>query len=93
MNSIIRNELKRLQEVGPRPEDFKKTQDNMLKRHAENLQENSYWLNTLDNYYYRGFNAETDYMEILNGVTPAKIQAFAKKLLSQGNGIEVVMEP
>lgn len=93
MNSIIRNELKRLQEVGPRPEDFKKTQDNMLKRHAENLQENSYWLNTLDNYYYRGFNAETDYMEILNGITPTKIQSFAKKLISQGNGIEVVMEP
>ena len=45
MNTIVRNELKRLSEVGPRQEDFKKTQDNLLKRHAEVLQENSYWLN------------------------------------------------
>ena len=48
MNTIVRNELKRLSEVGPRQEDFKKTQDNLLKRHAEVLQENSYWLNVLD---------------------------------------------
>lgn len=93
MNTIVRNELKRIADVGPRPEDLKKSQDNMLKRHAENLQENSYWVNTLDNYYYKGFDGETKYVEIINSITPAKIQAFTKKLLSQGNSIEVVMEP
>lgn len=93
MNTIVRNELKRISDIGPRPEDFKKTQDNILKRHAENQQENSYWLNTLDNYYYKGFDGATKYVETLNGITPAKIQAFTKKLLGQGNSIEVVMEP
>ena len=93
MNTIVRNELKRISDIGPRPEDFKKTQDNILKRHAENLQENSYWLNTLDNYYYKGFDGATKYVETLNSITPAKIQAFTKKLLGQGNSIEVVMEP
>jgi len=47
----------------------------------------------LDNYYFRGFNGETAYEETIKGITPAKIQAFAKKLLGQGNQIEVVMEP
>lgn len=93
MNNIVRGELKRITEIGPRPEDFKKSQDNMLKRHAENLQENSYWLNVLDNYYYKGFDANTQYEALLQGLTPAKVQAFAKKLLGQGNSIEVVMEP
>lgn len=93
MNTIVRNELKRISDIGPNPDDFKKTQDNILKRHAENLQENSYWLNTLDNYYYRGFDGETKYTETVNALTPAKIQAFTKKLLGQGNSIEVVMEP
>lgn len=93
MNTIVRNELKRISDIGPRPEDFKKTQDNILKRHAENQQENSYWLNTLDNYYYKGFDGATKYVETLNSITPAKIQAFTKKLLGQGNSIEVVMEP
>lgn len=93
MNAIIRTELDNLNKVGPRAEDFRKSQDNMLKRHAENLQENSFWLNTLDNYYYRGFDSETKYVETLNSLTPAKIQAFARKLIDQGNRIEVVMEP
>lgn len=93
MNTIVRNELKRIIEIGPRPEDFKKSQDNILKRYAENLQENSYWVNTLDNYYYKGFNAYTDYETLLKALTPAKVQAFAKKLLGEGNAIEVVMEP
>lgn len=93
MNAIVRNELKRITEIGVRPEDFKKSQDNMLKRHAESLQENSYWLNILDNYYYRHFDADTQYEAIVKGLTPAKVQEFAKKLLEQGNYIEIVMEP
>ena len=93
MNEIVRTELTNITESGPREEDFKKSQDNILKRHAENLQENVYWLTTLDNYYFRGFNGETQYVETLQGITPAKIQAFAKKLIGQGNRIEVVMEP
>lgn len=93
MNSIVRNELKRITEVGPRAEDFKKTQDNLLKRHAENLQENSYWLNVLDNYYYRHFDAESEYEPIVKGLTPEQVRTFTRKLLSQGNRIEVVMEP
>ena len=33
------------------------------------------------------------YEETIKASRPAKIQAFAKKLLGQGNRIEVVMEP
>lgn len=83
MNTIVRNELKRISDIGPRPEDFKKTQDNILKRHAENQQENGYWLNTLDNYYYKGFDAATKYVETVNSITPAKIQAFTKSYLAR----------
>lgn len=93
MNTIVRNELKRISDIGPNPEDLKKTKDNILKRHAENLQENGYWLSTLDNYYYKGFDAATKYVDTVNSITPASIQAFTKKLLGQGNSIEVVMEP
>lgn len=93
MNTIVRDELNNIAKEGPRPEDFKKSQDNILKRHAENLQENRYWLNTLDTYYFRGFDSETDYVETLKGVTPAKVQAFTTKFLEQGNRLEVVMEP
>lgn len=93
MNTIVHNELKRITETGPRPEDFSKTRENMLKRHAESLQENSYWLNTLDTYYDKKRDDHTTYESTLNAVTPAKVQALAKALLKQGNTVEVVMEP
>ena len=47
MNAIVRTELDNIVKSGPRDEDFKKSQDNILKRHTENLQENVYWLTTL----------------------------------------------
>lgn len=93
MNAIVRNELKRCAEIGPSQEFFQKSVDNIQKRHAENLQENTYWLNTLDTYYFRGFDGSTDYESTLKSITPASVQAFVKQLLGQGNRIEVVMKP
>lgn len=93
MNNIIQTELQTLTQQGPRSEDFKKSRDNMLKRHAERLQENGFWLGTLDTYYFRGFDGETKYVETLNALTPEKVRAFIQKLLKQGNHIEVVMTP
>ena len=60
---------------------------------AEVLQENSYWLNVLDDYYYKGFDTDTDYESIVKALTPEKIKAFAQKLLGQGNRVEVIMQP
>lgn len=91
MNTIVCNELRQIGEEGPRAEDFKKTQDNLLKRHAEQLQENAYWLEVLDTYYFRGFDSENRFEAVVKAMTPAKIREFAKKFLSQGNRIEVVM--
>lgn len=91
MNTIVRTELQQIAESGPRAEDFKKTQDNLLKRHSESVQENSYWLDVLDTYYTRGFDGETRFETVVKAMTPDKIQAFVKKLLSEGNRIEVVM--
>lgn len=93
MGQIIQTALKQLAEAGPKAEDFAKTQENLLKRYAEVVQENSYWLNVLDDYYYKGFDLQTDYESLVKSMTPAKIQSFIKELLQQGNHIEVVMKP
>ena len=93
MNEIVHNELKSIAENGPRDVDFQKTVDNLLKRHAEMLQENSYWLNALDNYYFRGFDSVTAYEATVKNMTKDKVKAALSSLLSQGNNIEVVMEP
>ena len=93
LNNIIQDELQQITVNGPRPEDFTKTQDNMAKRQAERVQENVYWLSMLDDYYFRGFDGYTTYLETLQAKTPEDIRRFVKQLLEQGNFIEVVMEP
>ncbi|MDH6357976.1 insulinase family protein [Parabacteroides sp. PF5-9] len=93
MNTIIRDELNRITEEGPRQEDFQKTIDNLFKRYAENQEENSYWLNILDNYYYRGIDSYTSYQETLQKLTPDKVRIFLKELIDQENRIELIMEP
>ncbi len=93
MAALIHNELKRITEVGPREADFRKTQDNILKRHAERLQENAYWLNAIDVTYFHGLDMYTAYEATVKAMTPEKIRTFARTLFNQGNSIEVVMEP
>lgn len=93
MNAIVLAELERIARSGPDEGFLKKSRDNILKRYAESRQENIYWLTTLNNYYFRGFDGETTFAETLAGITPARIRTFVKELLEQGNRIEVVMEP
>jgi zinc protease len=93
LSSIVQNELTEIANNGPREIDYTKTLDNMLKRYDEAIQENSYWLNAIDMFHFRGFDRHTDYQTRLESITPAHIQEFAKKLLDQGNHVEVIMEP
>jgi zinc protease len=90
---IVKDELMNIVNNGPREIDFTKTRENMLKRHDENIQENSYWLSVIDAYHFRGYDWYTDYKTRLESITPEKIRTFAKKLIDQGNYVEVVMEP
>jgi zinc protease len=90
---IVKSELQRIAREGPAEKDLTKSRDNIIKSRAEAMQINSYWLNTLDIYYYRDFDSHTDYESTLQTITVADIRDFTKKLLDQGNEVEVVMSP
>ena len=83
--------LNKYAEEGPRQKDLDKVRDYMLKKHAENLKENSYWSNMMQNYVIDGLDSHKNYEETLNSITTADLKTFAKKLLKQGNKIEVSM--
>ena len=91
MNRIVLEELNRIAAEGPREADFVKTQDNLLKRHAERKQENGYWLGVLDRYYTRQQDMATSFESVVKGMTADKIRHFVQKLLAEGNRVEVVM--
>jgi len=93
LNQIIINELNDIKANGPRDADFTKVKEYMNKSYTENLKENRYWMNILDEIYFYGDDMHSGYIETVNAVTPKDIQEFIGKLLDQGNKKTIVMMP
>jgi zinc protease len=91
--SIVKSELERIAEEGPLRQHLDKSLAGILKGRAELKQQNDYWLGILDAYYYRNFDAHTEYDNIIKTITVDDIKSFTKTFLDQGNEIEVVMSP
>jgi zinc protease len=91
MTAIVQRELDQVATQGPSEENLAKVKEFMLKKHAEDLKENGYWLGQLDNYFEENIDLSTDYEQTLNAITTADVQQFLKALLDQQNRIEVSM--
>ena len=72
---------------------LKEIKELMIKDHATELKENSYWMSTLITYVGRGIDDHTAYEQLVNEQTPESIAAFARQILAAGNKVEVVMLP
>ncbi|WP_291530728.1 M16 family metallopeptidase [Bacteroides sp. UBA939] len=88
---IIFGEMDNLANAGPTEENLNKVKEFMLKKHAEDLKENSYWLGSIDEYLYTGMNRVNDYTQTINGITAKDVQKFANDLFKQKNEVEVSM--
>lgn len=91
MIEIVLAQAQNLAKNGPQAEDLNKVKEFMLKKHKESVKENGYWMSAINEYYYTGMNSVDGFDKIMNSITPAKIQKFAKQLLDQKNQIEVIM--
>lgn len=88
--SLAIAEFKKVAENGPAPETFNKVKEYMLKKRAEDLQENKYWLDQIDFYNLFGIDRFTGYEDLVKKQTPGDIQKAAKAFL-KGNLVEVSM--
>ena len=88
---IIYAEAEAFAKNGPDEASLNKVKEYMLKKHNENLKENGYWLNSIDEYLYTGINPIKDYEQIVNEITVKDVQKFANELLKQKNQITVSM--
>ena len=88
---IILGELQQVAKEGPKEEHLTKVKEAMVKQYAENVKENSYWLGILNNYYWNNEDMDSQFIELVNGITVKDVQTFAKELFNQGNLIEVSM--
>ena len=83
--------LAKYAEEGPRQQDLDKVREYMLKKFVESQKENNYWDGLMYNYVTLGYDKQKDYEEILRSITTDDLRKFAKRLLKQGNEIEISM--
>lgn len=92
--SIIHEEINTIVENGPLASDLGKEKEILLKSFDQNIDENSYWNNTiLYRYYINGDDYVRDYKATVESITSETIQNTLKAVVEQGNILEVVMLP
>lgn len=76
---------------GPDQKDLDKVKEFILKKHAENLKENSYWMGIMTEQWRTGVDFNKNYEAIVKSITTKDIQTFADGLNKQNNFITVTM--
>ena len=85
-------ELERIANEGPREQDLQKVKEYKLKKHAEDIENNRYWMSCIQTYSRDGINLMEGYNDLVNGVTGNDIADLAKTIL-KGYHKEVVQLP
>ena len=93
LKDIVHRELKKIVDNGPTEVDLQKAKEFFLKQRQENLKENNWWNTMIYNSTVDNINMVTGYEEMVKALTTKSLQDYAKKVLTQGNIIEVVMRP
>ena len=76
---------------GSKADNLKKVKEYMLKNYETNQKENSFWMSALYSYYWDGIDTATGLDKVINSITAADLQKFAKQFFAQKNRIEVCM--
>lgn len=89
---IIFAEVQELAKTGPSEVNMSKVKEYMLKKHAENLKENNYWLSAINSYIKNRVDNVDGYEALVNNMSIDDIRKFATDLfVKQKNEIEVSM--
>jgi zinc protease len=90
---IVYSEIKKMVENGPSEADLQKAKEYFLKQRQEDIKENSWWLSRLDDYYFYNLDFLTGYDDKVNALNVQSVHDYARKVLTQGNLVQVVMRP
>jgi zinc protease len=95
LKAIIYRELENIAGNGPRQVDLEKTVSNLMKTREEEREHNSYWANTIRNYYLTGIdsNDDSNFSDVLNKFTVKKVKKMTRKFLAKADLLELVFLP
>ena len=90
--NIAKKELEVIANEGPREQDLKKVKEFKIKKHAEDMENNRYWMNSIQTQLRDGINMMEGYDELVNNINSQDIADMAKAVL-KGYHKEVVQLP
>lgn len=76
---------------GPNAEDLAKVKEYMVKKHHEDLKENSYWMNAIYSYVLTGRDDSTAYLETLESIDAKSLVKTAKAVFAEKNKKQLIM--
>lgn len=88
-------EIKKIKDQGPSAEDLVKVKETFIKKHQENLKENSYWLNALQRSVELG-QPPANILTVekrMNSLTAKELQERARLYFSMKNYFQAVLFP
>ncbi len=90
---IIHSEIRKMVENGPSEADLQKAKEYFLKQRPEDMKENNWWSSVLSDYYYYGMDNLSNYESNVKALDVKAVHEFAKKVLTQGNTLQLIMRP
>lgn len=93
MLGIVHQELAKIADQGPDLEELNKVKLNLLKQQAENQQENSWWMQVINEYDRDGIDHLTGMEEHIQALDGPAIQALAKRFTANNNVREIMLMP
>ena len=91
--SLVQKEVDDIAKNGPSPFELENAQRYFNKLYKTGISSNSYWTETLTDYYQYGIDNFTNYEKMMNALTPSDIRKFAKTVFGQKNKMEFVLLP
>ncbi|MEI8006681.1 MAG: insulinase family protein [Bacteroidota bacterium] len=91
--SIVHREIDKLLKNGPSDSDLQKFKEYALKQRPEDMKENTWWGAQVQEYYMNKTDYITGFETKVKALNSKAVQDFAKKMLGQGNVVEVIMRP
>lgn len=93
LKMIVSEEIHRIAQDGPRPEDISNIREFLIKQRPEELKDNNTWMMYINRYQEKGVDLYNHYDEWVDKLNGEKIKLLATKILKDNNLIQVIMEP
>ena len=90
---VVKDELARIADNGPDLDDLNKHLEYWRKMEAQDTKNVQARLILLQTYYTWGEDWDVDRDKLLNAITPEKVQELARRIMTDGNLKEVVVNP